>query len=201
MCLAKRKNKTVPKEQPKSKPKIRNYIIGGLLVLVIAAAVIVTLRGTGGHKPSAPQLAASKTVDYTIQTAKGNIVIEVYPGLMPITVANFAKLVNAKFYDGLTFWRVENWVIQGGDPKGNGTGGPGWTIPLETNPQLKNVRGAVAMARAQAPNSAGSQFYILKTDAPWLNGQYAVFGKVIQGMSVVDRIKAGDKMISVRQTP
>ncbi|HBI27853.1 MAG TPA: peptidylprolyl isomerase, partial [Peptococcaceae bacterium] len=128
----------------------------------------------------------------TIATDKGQIVLEVYPDLMPITVANFDKLVQSGFYNGLKFHRVEDWVVQGGDPKGNGTGGPGWTIKLETNPQLKNLRGMVAMARAMDPDSAGSQFYILKTDASWLDGQYAVFGKVVQGMDVVDKIQIGD---------
>lgn len=134
----------------------------------------------------------------TIETAKGPIILEVYPKLMPITVSNFEKLVKANFYDGLTFHRVEDWVIQGGDPSGNGTGGPGWTIPLEITPSLKNVRGALAMARSSDPNSAGSQIFILKKDAPWLDGQYAVFGKVIEGMDIVDKIDVGDKMISVK---
>jgi peptidyl-prolyl cis-trans isomerase B (cyclophilin B) len=134
----------------------------------------------------------------TIDTAKGQIVLEVYPDLMPITVANFDKLVQSGFYNGLKFHRVEDWVIQGGDPKGNGTGGPGWSIKLETNPQLRNVRGAVAMARAMDPDSAGSQFYILKKDASWLDGQYAVFGKITEGMDVVDQIKTGDQMQTVK---
>lgn len=134
----------------------------------------------------------------TIDTAKGQIVLEVYPDLMPVTVANFDKLVQSGFYDGLKFHRVEDWVIQGGDPIGNGTGGPGWKISLETNPQLKNVRGAVAMARSTDPNSAGSQFYILKKDASWLDGQYAVFGKVVQGLDVVDLIQKGDLMKTVK---
>ncbi|MHB1421490.1 MAG: peptidylprolyl isomerase [Bacillota bacterium] len=134
-----------------------------------------------------------------IKTAKGDIVLELYPDLMPVTVGNFEKLVKSNFYNGLTFHRVEDWVIQGGDPQGNGMGGPGWTIPLETNPKLKNVRGALAMARSQDPNSAGSQFYILKKDASWLDGQYAVFGKVIKGMEVVDQIQKGDKMESVTE--
>jgi cyclophilin family peptidyl-prolyl cis-trans isomerase len=135
----------------------------------------------------------------TIDTAKGQIVMEVYPDLMPGTVANFDKLVKSGFYNGLKFHRVEDWVIQGGDPKGNGTGGPGWSIKLETNPQLKNMRGAVAMARSMNPDSAGSQFYILKKDASWLDGQYAVFGKVVQGMDVVDRIQIGDKMLTAQE--
>ncbi len=133
-----------------------------------------------------------------IKTSKGDIELELYPKLMPITVANFEKLINMKFYDGLTFHRVEDWVIQGGDPQGNGMGGPGWSIKLETNPQLKNVRGAVAMARSREPDSAGSQFYILKKDASWLDGDYAVFGMVTSGMDVVDRIAIGDQMQEVK---
>ena len=90
-------------------------------------------------------------------------------------------------------------MIQGGDPQGNGNGGPGRSIKLETNPQLKNVRGAVAMARVMSdPNSAGSQFYILKKDVSSLDGQFAVFGKVIQGMDVVDQIQQDDKMLTVK---
>ncbi|MGI6406094.1 MAG: peptidylprolyl isomerase [Syntrophaceticus sp.] len=147
------------------------------------------------HEGTEQQEPVSHNV--TIETTKGRIVLEVYPELMPITVANFDKLVQSGFYNGLKFHRVEDWVIQGGDPKGNGTGGPGWTIKLETNPQLKNLRGAVAMARAMDPNSAGSQFYILKTDASWLDGQYAVFGKVTEGMDVVDQIQIGDIMETV----
>jgi peptidyl-prolyl cis-trans isomerase B (cyclophilin B) len=145
--------------------------------------------------PAQPEQAPHKV---TIDTARGQIVMEVYPDLMPITMANFDKLVNAGFYDGIMFHRVEDWVIQGGDPIGNGTGGPGWKIRLEINPQLKNVRGAVAMARSLDPNSAGSQFYILKKDSSWLNGQYAVFGKVVQGMDVVDQVQKGDLMKTVR---
>lgn len=136
----------------------------------------------------------------TIGTDKGNIVFEVYPGKMPVTVENFLKLTNSGFYNGLTFHRVEHWVVQGGDPKGNGTGGPGWAIKLETHPDLKNVRGAVAMARSARPDSAGSQFYILKTGAPWLDGQYAVFGLVTEGMDVVDKLEIGDKMNEVKVT-
>jgi peptidyl-prolyl cis-trans isomerase B (cyclophilin B) len=140
----------------------------------------------------------AETKRVSVKTGKGKIELEIYPKLMPITTANFEKLINAKFYDGLTFHRVENWVIQGGDPQGTGMGGPGWSIKLETNPQLKNVRGAVAMARSQDPDSAGSQFYILKEDASWLDGDYAVFGRVTSGMDVVDRIAVGDKMQEVK---
>lgn len=132
-----------------------------------------------------------------VHTDKGNIEMDLYPEKMPITVENFLKLTNSGFYNGLTFHRVEHWVVQGGDPKGNGTGGPGWAIKLETHPDLLNVRGAVAMARSAQPDSAGSQFYILKTDAQWLDGQYAVFGMVTSGMDVVDELQIGDEMYKV----
>lgn len=135
---------------------------------------------------------AHGTYHIRIETAKGDIEVDLRGDLLPLTVANFVKLAKSGFYDGLTFHRVEDWVIQGGDPRGDGTGGPGYSINLETDSQLKNVRGAIAMARSQDPNSAGSQFYILKTDADWLNGQYAVFGNVTKGMDVVDKITVGD---------
>jgi cyclophilin family peptidyl-prolyl cis-trans isomerase len=153
-------------------------------------------RNSSNERPAQSEPAVQKIV---IDTAKGQIVMDVYPDLMPITVANFDKLVKAGFYNGLAFHRVEDWVIQGGDPKGNGTGGPGWSIKLETSARLKNVRGALAMARSMDPDSAGSQFYILKKDASWLDGQYAVFGMVVQGMDVVDQIRIGDKMLTVKE--
>lgn len=171
----------------------RNMIIIAVVALVILIAVAAAYWIH--ERPPVTVQTASQTV--TLQTAKGAVTFEVYPDKMPITVANFEKLVKSEFYNGLTFHRVEDWVIQGGDPKGNGTGGPGWTIPLETSQDLKNERGAVAMARSEDPDSAGSQFYILKKDAASLNGKYAVFGRVIQGMDVVDQIKTGDKMETV----
>lgn len=146
-----------------------------------------------------PQYADKDTVKVRIQTSKGDMEVELKPKLMPITVSNFMKLVNYKFYDGLTFHRVEDWVIQGGDPEGSGMGGPGWSIKLETSPKLKNVKYAIAMARSQDPDSAGSQFYILKSDADWLDGDYAVFGNVVKGEKVVDKIKIGDKIEKIEE--
>lgn len=138
-----------------------------------------------------------ETTTVIMSTDKGDIRLELYPEKMPVTVENFLKLTRSGFYNGLTFHRVEHWVVQGGDPAGDGTGGPDWTIKLETHPSLKNVTGALAMARSSDPDSAGSQFYILKKDAPWLDGQYAVFGKVIEGMDVVRKLAIGDKMNTV----
>jgi peptidyl-prolyl cis-trans isomerase B (cyclophilin B) len=164
------------------------------LLLVTLAAVIV--GGLYVHK----RLGGSKTLEagnVLIETNKGDIEIELYPDLAPITVANFVKLAKEGFYDGLIWHRVENWVVQTGDPEGTGYGGSDETINLEINENLKNVRGAVGMARSQDPNSASSQFYILKTDARSLDGQYAVFGQVVSGMDVIDRLVIGDKMIKV----
>lgn len=133
-----------------------------------------------------------------IETNKGIIKAELYTDKAPITTKNFIDLANSGFYNGLTFHRVETgFVVQGGDPKGDGTGGSGKTISLEINPDLKHVKGALAMARSQNPNSASSQFYITLDETPFLDGSYAVFGKVVSGMDVVEKIKVGDKMDKV----
>lgn len=124
----------------------------------------------------------------------GKIEIELYPEHAPKTVANFEKLVNAGFYDGLIFHRViRGFMIQGGDPQGTGMGGAKEKIVGEFrangyNNTLKHTRGVISMARAFDPNSASSQFFIMHEDAPHLDGQYAAFGKVVSGMDVVDEI-------------
>ena len=120
--------------------------------------------------------------------------VELYPDVAPNTVNNFISLVNKGFYNGLCFHRViEGFMIQGGDPKGNGTGGPGYSIRGEFTKNgfknnLKHKRGVISMARSMMPNSAGSQFFIMHADAPHLDGQYAAFGQVIDGMVVIDKI-------------
>jgi peptidyl-prolyl cis-trans isomerase B (cyclophilin B) len=127
----------------------------------------------------------------------GEIRLEFYPEDAPKTVENFVTLAKKGFYNGLNFHRVvPDFVVQGGCPKGNGTGGPGYQVKAEFNKQ-KHVRGTLAMARSQDPDSAGSQFYICYGNTPHLDGQYTVFGKVVSGMEHVDRIKQGDKMTSV----
>ncbi len=134
------------------------------------------------------------------ETAKGTFKAEIFEKEAPITAGNFLSLVKAGFYNNLTFHRVEpNFVVQGGDPKGDGTGGSGKTIPLEIKPGLKHVYGTLAMARSQNPNSASSQFYVVKGPASFLDGQYAVFGKVTDdaGMKVVEKIAVGDRMAKV----
>ncbi len=123
-----------------------------------------------------------------------NIEIELYPDIAPITCENFEKLVEAKFYDGLTFHRViPGFMIQGGCPNGTGTGGPDWTIKGEflangVPNNLKHTRGVISMARTADPDSAGSQFFIMHEDSPHLDGQYAAFGKVVSGIEAVDEI-------------
>ena len=124
----------------------------------------------------------------------GEIKIELYPEIAPISVENFVSLVEKKFYDGLIFHRViRGFMIQGGCPKGNGTGGPGWNIKGEFSMNgfennLKHTRGVLSMARSMMPDSAGSQFFIMVADAPHLDGQYASFGKIIEGMEAADAI-------------
>ena len=123
--------------------------------------------------------------------------IEFFPEDAPKTVENFVTLAKKGFYNGLSFHRVvPDFVVQGGCPKGDGTGGPGYQIKAEFNTQ-KHVRGSVAMARSQHPDSAGSQFYITYGATPHLDNNYTVFGKVVSGMEEVDRIKQGDRMNSV----
>lgn len=131
----------------------------------------------------------------TIEMENGKkIKIELYPDVAPITVANFEKLVKEGFYDGLIFHRViSGFMIQGGCPEGTGMGGPKERIKGEflangVPNNLKHTRGVISMARSGDPNSAGSQFFIMHKDAPHLDGQYAAFGKVVEGMDVVDEI-------------
>jgi cyclophilin family peptidyl-prolyl cis-trans isomerase len=142
-----------------------------------------------------------------IETNKGAITIELYSDQAPITAGNFIDLVERGFYDGLKFHRYEpGFVIQGGDPRGNGTGGfvdpqtgRERRIQLEVSPLLKHGEaGAVAMARSQDPNSASCQFYITLGPAAFLDMNYAVFGRVINGMDAVKQLRAGDSMTSVK---
>ena len=132
-----------------------------------------------------------------IKTIKGDIVIKLLDSKAPNTVKRIKALVKAKFYNGLIFHRViPNFVIQGGDPKGNGTGGSGQNIKAEFN-DTKHVLGSVAMARSQEINSADSQFYISLGTHPHLDNKYTVFGKVTSGIDVAKKILKGDKMLKV----
>ena len=159
-------------------------------------------------KSTTPQISAKQYV--VIETTKGKIVFELYPNVAPKTVANFVKLASEGFYNGTKFHRVvPGFVIQGGDPNSknsdpsdDGMGGPGYTVAAEFS-KLKHVKGTVAMARSQAINSAGSQFYICLAPQPSLDGQYTTFGQVTAGQDVVDKIQKGDVMtkVSVTENP
>lgn len=170
------------------------------LLALIAIFQIITgcaLLPFGGEEVDREQVAV-------VKTTKGTFVVEFYTESAPVAVENFKKLINLKFYDGLTFHRIMKTpglsIVQGGCPKGDGTGGPGWTIVDEyTNPnQRKHIRGTVAMARTQRPNSAGSQFYICLEPQAHLDGSYTTFGGVIQGMDVVDNLVIGDVITKIR---
>ena len=129
-----------------------------------------------------------------ISTDKGDILVALFPDDAPVHAAAFLKLIRAGFYDGLAFHRVEpGFVIQGGDPDGDGTGGPGYRLNAEFNAR-PHLRGTLAMARASDPNSAGSQFYLCLDDARFLDGQYTVFGAMTDGFEALDQIRRGDKM-------
>jgi peptidyl-prolyl cis-trans isomerase B (cyclophilin B) len=153
----------------------------------------------GAKKWSSPPeqtIDTTKNYNLTLETSAGTIELELYPQHAPITVNNFVFLTNEGFYDGLTFHRViANFMIQGGDPTGTGSGGPGYKFKDEVygNP-LKHERGVLSMANA-GPNTNGSQFFITHAPQPHLNGKHTVFGKVTSGLDVVDKIKQGDKII------
>jgi peptidyl-prolyl cis-trans isomerase B (cyclophilin B) len=173
---------------------MRTFLVAFAVLAMLVAA------SDAGAQASAPKAVI------TLEKG-GEIAIEFFPDDAPKTVENFLKLAQGGFYDGTTFHRVEpGFVIQGGDPLSKtlpagdrriGTGDPGYKIKAEFNKQ-KHVRGVVAMARSQHPDSAGSQFYITLAPAHFLDGQYTVFGRVTSGMEVVDRVKPGDRIKSVR---
>ncbi|MGQ9516849.1 MAG: peptidylprolyl isomerase [Anaerolineae bacterium] len=175
------------------------WLVAVLALVVITAGLLVVWQPwSRPFQPSRQYLA-------TIETDKGNIVIELYADTAPKTVENFVKLARQGFYDGLTFHRVvPGFVIQGGDPKGDGTGGPGYTIEAEIS-SLSHITGTVAMARRPDEvnperRSSGSQFYICLAPQPHLDGQYTIFGQVVEGMDTVLRITPGDVMRRVTIT-
>lgn len=180
-----------------------------VLILATACCLIPTFAASANVK-MAPKAAVTPAAPIVrMQTVKGLILIKLFPKEAPISSANFEKLVRKGFYNGLTFWRIADIdpatpsrIVQGGDPAGDGSGGPGYTIKGEfpsngVNNPLKHNRGAVAMARAQGNDTAGSQFYICAGAPHYLDGNYAVFGQVIKGMSIVDKLAIGDKMTKV----
>jgi peptidyl-prolyl cis-trans isomerase B (cyclophilin B) len=149
--------------------------------------------------PPPMTIDSKKKYQARIATARGEIVLQLFPEHAPQTVNNFVFLARENFYDGVTFHRViADFMIQGGDPTGSGSGGPGYRFADETssNP-LKHETGVISMANA-GPNTNGSQFFITHSPQPHLDGRHTVFGKVQQGQDVVDAIEQGDAMLSVR---
>ena len=134
----------------------------------------------------------------TFDTDRGPIKVELYPDKAPLTVANFVNLARRGFYDGLDFHRViPDFMIQGGCPEGSGRGGPGYKFEDEADNGVTHERGVLSMANA-GPDTNGSQFFITHVATPWLNGKHTVFGKVIDGLDVVDKVAQGDKIKSLR---
>ena len=195
----------------KDKLDKRNKFIGIGGVLLAAIIALIVLLGGGkedawpGKQPTAADLVATDYIQIEVADY-GTITAELYGKAAPITVENFVKLVNEGFYDGLTFHRIiSGFMVQGGDPKGNGTGGSDEEIRGEFasngwNNPLAHERGVLSMARSNAPDSASSQFFIMHEAAPHLEGSYAAFGRVLSGMEVVDAICANTPVIDYNGT-
>jgi len=177
-----------------------------IIATIVMTILILAIAGCSSNDESTAQttsgdsesMQAKPNPTVTIKTSAGDIVFELLMDKAPQTSGNFKKLADSKFYDGVTFHRViHGFMIQGGDPQGDGRGGPGYTIPDEFGPGLLfDKEGVVAMANA-GPNTGGSQFFITEAPTPWLDGKHAIFGRVISGMDVVKQISQGTKMESV----
>ena len=179
----------------KNNKKMTGIIAGILLLIVVLVAAVIALLAVRGKKESTEAIDAAGKHHIEIQVKDyGTIKAELDGDTAPITVANFLKLAESGFYDGLTFHRIiDGFMIQGGDPKGNGTGGADKTIKGEFSQngvenKLSHVRGTLSMARSQDMDSASSQFFIVQSDSTYLDGQYAAFGTVTEGMELVDKI-------------
>ncbi|VVB51023.1 Cyclophilin type peptidyl-prolyl cis-trans isomerase/CLD [uncultured archaeon] len=165
-----------------------------LMTTSTTTTILSTMKTTSTQIPQTKTRRAA-----VLETAKGTITFVLYENEAPVTTKNFIGLVERGFYRNMVFHRVvPGFVIQTGDPTGTGRGGSDATIPLEISKALTHVKGAVGMARSNDPDSASSQFYITLDDTHQLDGGYAVFGKVVSGMDVVESIKQGDTLISVR---
>lgn len=181
------------KKKRKVKPIQKTKIVVPIAIIIVATIVGATYYFTSIQ--SSIEITSGNEEVAVIDTNYGRIVFKFYSNEAPKTVLNFKKLASSGFFDNTLFHRViPHFIIQGGDPNTKtrdrsqyGLGSPGYTIPAEFNFH-KHVRGAVSMARGQDPDSAGSQFFIVVEDAPHLDGQYTVFGQVIEGMNVVDKI-------------
>lgn len=173
----------------------------GYIIVAVILIFALIVSGCGQNPSNGNQTGSNSTPSelpnpvVTIEMDNGDkMKVELYPVVAPNTVNNFVSLVEKGFYDGIIFHRViPGFMLQGGDPTGTGTGGPGYAIPgeFESNGfenNLKHDRGVISMARSQSPDSAGSQFFLMHEDSPHLDGSYAAFGKVIEGIEIVDKI-------------
>lgn len=159
-------------------------------IITFCSTILFSITACGGKKE--PERIA------VVETTKGTFKFTLYEEKAPITTKNFIELTEKNFYNGLSFHRyVPDFVVQGGDPLGDGTGGSEKTIPLEVNSSLTHEEGAVGMARSAEPNSGSSQFYVTLAPTHNLDGNYAVFGKVTEGMNIVKQLRVGDKMLKV----
>jgi peptidyl-prolyl cis-trans isomerase B (cyclophilin B) len=164
---------------------------------ILALASTLTLAG-GTQKTYTESFKGIDSIRATIYTSYGPMVFLLHQDKAPQTVANFIELADKKFYDGLKFHRViPGFMAQGGDPAGNGTGGPGWTIKDEFSPSLKNIPGALSMANA-GPNTGGSQFFIVQTAQAQLDGVHTVFGMIRSGWDISCMLEVGDRIDSIR---
>lgn len=159
-----------------------------LIIFALAMMLVAGCSKDEGEKEAEAEKVTSERPRVMMETDMGRVVLELFPDVAPNHVHNFIDLVRKGFYNGLTFHRViTGFVIQGGDPKGNGTGNAGYTIPAEFS-NLKHMPGTLAMARGPDPNSASSQFYICLSQLPDLDGKYTIFGQVVDGMDAVYKI-------------
>jgi peptidyl-prolyl cis-trans isomerase B (cyclophilin B) len=187
-------------------------LLAASLLTIGAAAALAAPKVSKPTPPTNEELAKYAKAKATITTKYGTIVVKFFPDLAPMHVKNFITLAEAGFYNGTPFHRViPGFMIQGGDPNGTGTGGPGYTIPAEFTTKKKHTAGILSMARTSDPNSAGSQFFIMVATSTHLDGQYSIFGEVVEGMDAVNKIVStprdrGDKplervdMIEVKVT-
>jgi cyclophilin family peptidyl-prolyl cis-trans isomerase len=179
-------------EESQARARRTRYLKMGSLVL--AALVVVSLVVYAGMR----RMTLGRYDTLHMETSKGLISIRVYPDLAPETVKAFEDLVGSGFYNGLSWHRVEDWVVQTGDAGSAGRAvDPNTSLPPEGTTRLRNRRGAIGVARSTVPDSKTTQFYILRADAPWLDSKFTVFGEVMSGMDVVNQIEAGDIVVSI----
>ncbi|MEQ8785281.1 MAG: peptidylprolyl isomerase [Pirellulaceae bacterium] len=163
--------------------------------MLVTIAILLAVGCAQPHLNAAPKMPPSAPKIAKMETTKGTIVILLHNDKAPNTCANFEKLAKSGFYDGLTFHRViADFMIQGGCPKGNGTGGPGYTFADEFHKDLTHDGPGVLSMANSGPNTNGSQFFITHVKTPWLDGKHSVFGRVIEGQKIVDAIQVGDKI-------